>query len=475
MYLSIGFSGEILPKTSTFQVTSDIQVENVTEIVMKSILATLDAYFSTQMSPLTSQRILVVQDKMMKCSRHFIVLYQLLDKIAGRVEPRLPITRKLHASCCNITPFMEDFGTLDKACTTSWESCHRYSTVGLWNCTSRRYDTQNTEMGNHCMLLNYNVTNDFIAAVTTNTIEDYVKKNGPYIAPDEVEMLAVTNMKSFTLSINFADVMTGNESYVALLKESNLSEASASILLKNTVGEKAWRSFKREVGPTVVTCIQAISIEGNEDSRLGKIILYATHKFRNKRPRYDKVIVQLEGDTVQPAQLLALYMITSHNHLHTQYFAMVRYLMQVDDKEDIPTRYECPFAVYKWELGPYIGQTRQTVVQFIHVNTIMGPAFMPPVISKTRPSPISRHPRPTDRFWFVDRKYCDRAGWDNIQNSELIVNTGTNEDDSLYIAVPNLSEIDIDDPDIYVDDSDDDEDEVSSSSSSSGDDEEECV
>jgi hypothetical protein len=113
-----------------------------------------------------------------------------------------------------------------------------------------------------------------------------------------------------------------------------------------------------------------------------------------------------------------------------------------------------------WELGPYIGRRRHTVTQFINIDTIIGPAFMPPVISKTRPLPTSQNPRPTDRFWYVDRKYCDRAGWDDIQKDEDTAPTHNEEDtDLLHIDIPDLHDIDIHDPGIYVDNTDDEDDE----------------
>jgi hypothetical protein len=462
MYLAIGFNGDILPTTNTFYVAPDIQVGNITKVVQSAILNVLDAYFCTQISPLTADRIVRIQDKMMKCSHHFIALFQLLDKCSGRADPRLPITRKLHASCCNITPFMNDFGTFDKACTASWESCHRYSTVGIWYCTSRRYDTQNSEMANQAMLLNYNVINDFIAAVNSNTLEAYIKKNGPYVAPEEVEVQALNNYQSFPLTIDHeTDMLTGDEDFLTLIKGGHLNVALLSGVVQTTMGERAWNSLKRRHLPTRLTCVQAISIEGNTESRLGKIILYATHKFRHRRPRYDKVLVQLQENEFQPAQLMAMFMMTNHDESHINYFAMVRYFVEVDNKEAIHRQYECPFPIYMWELGPYIGRRRLTVTQLINIDTVIGPAFMPPVISKTLPSPRSQHPRPTDRFWYVDRKYCDRAGWDDIQKDEQTAPTTHNEEEGnlLHIDIPDLHDIDINDPGIYVDNTDDEDEE----------------
>jgi hypothetical protein len=233
-------------------------------------------------------------------------------------------------------------------------------------------------MANQSMLLNYNVINDFISAVNSNTLEAYIKKNGPYVAPEEVEVQALNNYLSFPLSVDHdTDLLTGDEEYVAILKGAHLSVALLSNIVQATIGVRAWNSLKRRHLPTKLTCVQAISIEGNTESRLGKVILYATQKFRNRRPRYDKVLVQLQESESQPAQLMALLMMTNHDESRINYFAMVRYFVEVDNKEAIHRQYECPFPVYMWELGPYIGRRRLTVTQFISIDPIIGPAFMP--------------------------------------------------------------------------------------------------
>ena len=73
------------------------------------------------------------------------------------------------------------------------------------------------------MLLNYNVINDFIAAVNSNTLEAYIKKNGPYVAPEEVEVQALNNYQSFPLTIDHeTDMLTGDEDFLTLIKGGHL-------------------------------------------------------------------------------------------------------------------------------------------------------------------------------------------------------------------------------------------------------------
>ena len=176
LYLAIGFEGDILPLTSTFG--------KVTEIVLKSISSVLDAYFSVRTSPLTTERIVKIEQTQMISSNNFTALYQLMDRVHGSEIIRLPMIRKDHARNCSLINFMKKKGTADKGDSASYESSHRLLTVGSWKSTSRRYDTMNAEMAHKAMLLNLNSINDFLHAVITNTMASFVARVGPYVAPE---------------------------------------------------------------------------------------------------------------------------------------------------------------------------------------------------------------------------------------------------------------------------------------------------
>jgi hypothetical protein len=42
--------------------------------------------------------------------------------------------------------------------------------------------------------------------------------------------------------------------------------------------------------------------------------------------------------------------------------------------------------------------------------------------SNTTNAPSFRFPKGSDRFWFIDKKFCDREGWDDINNVDIINN-----------------------------------------------------
>jgi hypothetical protein len=79
MYIAIGLQGDVLPNAPHFNVTPCIRVGNVTKIVLKAISTMLDSYFSLRTSPLTVQRIAVIQHKMNIMPTHFISAFQLMQ------------------------------------------------------------------------------------------------------------------------------------------------------------------------------------------------------------------------------------------------------------------------------------------------------------------------------------------------------------------------------------------------------------
>jgi hypothetical protein len=132
MYFAIGVKGDVIPNTPHFKLSTTCRVGNMTQIVLTAISKVMDCFFALRTSPLTEERIDIIQGKMMNMQSHYILLYQLNQKCNGRENPGLPQSRKIHAACCNVTPFMRTFGTMEKADTASCESVHRYMTVAVW-------------------------------------------------------------------------------------------------------------------------------------------------------------------------------------------------------------------------------------------------------------------------------------------------------------------------------------------------------
>ena len=446
LYFCIGVDGAVLPNTANYLLPNGRICGNITKTVLTCISKVLDCAFSMRISPMTAWRSQCVQEKMMDMSKHFIALYQLMNICSGK-DPRLPLSRKLHAACCNVTPFSEIFGPPCKGDTAAMESVHREMTVGSWNRTSKRYDGQNEEMAKQAMQLNFNGINSFIHAVTSQTLEDFIIKEGPYIAPTHVIINGVNNTSIEMIHIDkITDNLMGERLLLdALLASVKVNVGTLSKQFKEFCGNECWDALKLPLTPPSLIILQSISIEGNKESRLGKVILHATYNFRNSRPRHDFVMIQHE-DWRQPAQLLLLFEMKSFNQLHSQFLAYVRYLTPVPHREETKPMYQCPFPRFALERGPGGRGFQQ---DFIDVSTIVGPAFITPVFVRNVNLPCCDHPSTHDRWWHIDRQYCDRAGWDEIQaveRQQQIV-----QQQAIDIHIPLLDDLNLYEDDDYVD------------------------
>lgn len=77
-----------------------------------------------------------------------------------------------------------------------------------------------------------------------------------------------------------------------------------------------------------------------------------------------------------------------------------------------------PYKLYQWEYD-YITKGRKQYRSalksiLIEVSTIISTAFIVPMFTEKKTKPICAHPRYTDLFWYIDRKFFDRSGWDDI-------------------------------------------------------------
>ena len=260
--LQIGTHGNVIPNSPTYLLRGG-QVGNITVIVLSAITTLLDAYFAVKMSPITDARINVIKMKLQVMQKHFILLYQLKERSLGVSEPGLPQSRKLHAALCCIPTFLKNFGTLDKADTTSYESVHRSMTVDIWELTSKRYETMNNEMAKKSMLHNYTSTNQLISAVGEHNIANYKLKYGPKQYPNHVLYENVSNYPSYILKINSdGDMLCNVKDINIILAGSSISSVILKSLVYDSFGDNAWQDLIDPQRPTSLSIVQGISIEG---------------------------------------------------------------------------------------------------------------------------------------------------------------------------------------------------------------------
>jgi hypothetical protein len=224
----------------------------------------LDSYFSLRTSPLTLQRIAVIQHKMNLMSTHFISVYQLMQVFNGKPADSLPHSRKLHAAVCNICPYLQDFGVMDLADTASYESIHRKFTVAAWGKTSKRLESMNEEMAAQCLLMNYTPFNEFIHAVSTDTMAKYIATRGPVTAPDHIVMRSLPNLKSYELSVGLVTQhIEGPAQYVDMLDSAGTTAETLTILVRESFGQAAWDTLQKIHHPTSLRILHGLTIEGN--------------------------------------------------------------------------------------------------------------------------------------------------------------------------------------------------------------------
>jgi hypothetical protein len=308
-------------------------------------------------------------------------------------------------------------GCLDVADTASWESVHRIMTVALWDRTSKRLCSMNEEMSLAAMLLNYRSTTDFMDAIAFNNVEEYLIKVGPAVSPETVIIKPIQNNRRYQLRVNLIRNLLEStdefNSLNSLLVGTNFNEKSLTKFIADSFGRIEFAKLSRGINPNLLHIITGISIEGDNESKAGKIYLYATNKFKSKHSRYDFVMVQ-NTDGLQPAQVILFLMRTKYhgicnNICDIEYYACVRYLTKSHEKVQPNSMYNCPFSVYQWEYA----ETRSMypVYDIIDTESISGPAFITPVFSSDNILPISSKPIRSDKFWHIDRTFFDRAGW----------------------------------------------------------------
>jgi hypothetical protein len=209
---------------------------------------------------------------------------------------------------------------MDLADTASYESIHRKFTVAAWGKTSKRLESMNEEMAAQCLLMNYNPFNEFIHAVSTDTMAKYIATRGPVTAPDHIVLRSLPNLKSYELSVGLVTLhIEGPAQYVDMLDSAGTTAETLTNLVRQSFGQAAWDTLQRIHHPTSLRILHGLTIEGNKESKLGKICLYATNNFRNRRCKYDHVIIQLDQGVTQPAQLMVLLQLSNASKSHKQF------------------------------------------------------------------------------------------------------------------------------------------------------------
>jgi hypothetical protein len=186
--------------------------------------------------------------------------------------------------------------------------------------------------------------------------------------------------------------------------------------------------------------VRAVTYEGSEDSDVGKGVIYAMPDTDNNVKRYDYVNVKVEyqndqGEDIegyQAAQVLSIiqkhsYTTTNDNKRvdSTEWFFIVQYMntINVEQETSQPHSYHEYISVLEWEIVKEDNKLKYNI-QMISLDNIIGSAMVIPYFSfiekkksttgKTIGTPIVGSPSRNDKFWYVDRKFFDRSGWNEL-------------------------------------------------------------
>jgi hypothetical protein len=241
------------------------------------------------------------------------------------------------------------------------------------------------------------------------------------------------------------------QSLEAMLLHSSIGVDTLSDFVFDQIGSRSWDRVKLQNRDSpMISLLRGLTIEGNVESKLGKVHLYATNKFMDRK-RYDFVVVQCEHH-VQPAQLLVIFQYDRPAR-SPRFYAVVRYLRTSAQKEQPPASHQSPFQMYEWEQKPSAltssnKRRRSKVKEFMYgiidCKQIVTPAFVQSVFCKKKPLPICANPKWTDRFWYMERRYSDRGGWDDITiGDQTRIRTPAEENEGLNIVLPEMPAMDL--------------------------------
>ena len=178
---------------------------------------------------------------------------------------------------------------------------------------------------------------------------------------------------------------------------------------------------------------------------------------KKKILRYDFVTVKVvyqddqgeDTEGYQVAQVISMiqkhtYVIDNENKRvldSNEWFFIVQYLdfIHLQDKTSKPHTSHEYISVLEWEKDNSQNKS-QFVIDIISLDNIVGSAMVIPCFSfiekgnkksngKIIDTPITGKPSFNDKFWYVDRKFFDRSGWEELK----VHNSGDNNSNEINV------------------------------------------
>jgi Plavaka transposase len=465
LYLAIGYNGDILPNDNEFK-HGDIEYGNPTAKVFNSILALLDVYFQCKQNYFSDRQIKKLELDMRSSNAHFHVLWELKQAIIGAPRKDVLAMKKPHMQL-HIPRAIEYWGCPSKTNTERFEAAHNPLTKQVYDVTSKNKDTTVSEMTivGVSKTLAEHINH---ASCIAEQGMDYLLGLRPLVN-DNLLYTCANNIKkwrldyaigSFSLLDDYLPITSRPKFWTATHRKNNTSLKSKKTLVsllptlitKDSFCKIVMNWFlemnlmsKLEDGRNQVSLIGGLTIEGNDESGIEKVHIYATANFKSdkqttasRRPkeRYDFVEIQMcEGES-QLAQVLAFLEITESGK-RTKYIAVVAYLvpeildenfaakkMKNDSIPYLKKKHASPF--FRRYQYAYLN-TSTLQIEVIKAETIIGPAFVVRDFFS-----MGKGSRKHHRFNYVPRHFTDRSGW-NPTESELTRHSLNVEDTSAFM------------------------------------------
>mgnify|MGYP000526518238 CR=1 FL=1 len=484
--------GDVLPNQKSFIFNAGNknkpvrELGNVTQKVQNAILAVFDMFFACKCNDFTKEQIKNLEDMGTKMEAHVKILWNLKQAIMYE-KPRGVNMRKLHSQN-HIGQHIRMFGSIIFADTADFESAHKFLTTGIWRRTSKKLCSLTHELHLASVAQSFSGHLEFYAILKEDGVTQCSEKFGPKTAGDDITINPFTKVKDIRFVITSetkkdgSHILKGCGKNRLFFTESlfNHNSLPSSNHLSNYLqryfsqDQELWNEITRENSLVEFSIVGAASYEGSKDSDVGKGVIYAmlTNEKKSKL-RHDFVTVNciykdsqgVDTEGYQVAQVLQMiqkhtYVITDNKRVldSTEWFFIIQYLdsIFVNDKTSKPHTSHEYISVLEWEKKVNSENISEFVIDMISLDTIVGNAMVIPYFSfigkgkngKKIKKPINGKPSFRDIFWYVDRKFFDRSGWEQLE----VVNDNMNQEilndvqsfinnNSIDLGEPDLSEL----------------------------------
>ena len=470
--------GDILPndekfryKTRTNHDIVHIKLGNITKKVLKTIDSVMDVYFGYNADEFTYDQIETLRIKGHFMEANIKILWDLKQTLCLESERNVGMP-KLH----NHNHYPEHiirFGAPLFANTDSFESAHRKYTATLWRNSSRRHGTLNQEMLMASILQHHNQHLSFYNTLFTMRADDILSGNSGFSCSpqvlvdhhrqvDRTPVSPIANCLRYSFKIKldtngYEEIFghNGNKDYD--LDDTYFGHNAVKCmedifgLITDYFWDLEYEDWHNEGNKPYrdkyyFNILQGVKFEANITSDiLDHAFVYCTKYYKGKYKRYDYVVVNIKYDNGtegrQVAQVVCVFDVIEDKDPYSTFKTLftVQYLQddvinpRVDGRNDDQTMM---YKRLKWEVERATTGRRRAAPEFrvdlIESEMIVDVAVIIPFFSyyedlpkKSRNNP-TLHKMPTigqpsihDRFYYIERRYFDRSGWNESVHHQI--------------------------------------------------------